>query len=286
MQCPSLVRRAITASAARRARAASSRVSPPPERQPAQWRSYACHANAGCVLEVTARTSHHGLAPKERGLSPVQCHYIVRSTITTSAARRARAASSRVSPPPERQPAQWRLRACHANAGCVLEVTARTSHHGLAPKERGLPPVQYPLKVRKPTTASAARRARAASSRVFATSRETASAVALARATRKPAACWRPQLARRTTVLHRKREAFRRCSAFLVRKPITDQRGTARARGKLACFATSRETASAVALARATRMPAACWRPQLARRTTVLHRRREAFRRCSAILCA
>ena len=163
---PFIVRTPITASAARRARAASSRVSPPPERQPAQWRSFACHANAGCALEATARTSHHGLAPKERGLPPVQCPFIARRPIATSAARRARAASSRVSPPPERQPAQWRSFACHANAGCALEATARTSHHGLAPKERGLPPVQCPFIARRPITASAARRARAASLRV------------------------------------------------------------------------------------------------------------------------
>ena len=38
-------------------------------------------------------------------------------------------------PPPERQPAQWRLRSCHVNAGCALEVIARTSYHGLASKE-------------------------------------------------------------------------------------------------------------------------------------------------------
>ena len=38
-------------------------------------------------------------------------------------------------PPRERQPAQWRLRVGHANVGCVLEVTARTSHHGLAKRK-------------------------------------------------------------------------------------------------------------------------------------------------------
>ena len=143
---PSKVRKPTTASAARRARAASSRVLPPPERQPAQWRARTCHAKAGCpVLEATARTSHHGLAPRVRRLPPSQCISIVREPITTSAARRARATSSRVSLRPERQPPQWRLFACHANAGCpVLEATARTSHHGHAPKQRGLPPVQYP----------------------------------------------------------------------------------------------------------------------------------------------
>ena len=70
-------------------------------------------------------------------------------------------------PPPERQPPQWRLRVGHTNAGCPLEVTACTSHHGLAPKERGLPPVQRPFMARTPISASAARHARAASSRDF-----------------------------------------------------------------------------------------------------------------------
>ena len=129
------------------AREAGSRVSSPPEKQPPQWRSFACHGNAGCALEVTARTSHHGLAPKERGLSSVQCPSIVRKPITTNAARRTRAAGLRVPPPPERQPAQWRLSACHENTAFTLEVTALTSHHGLAPKERGVPPVQCPCVV-------------------------------------------------------------------------------------------------------------------------------------------
>ena len=77
------------------------------------------HENVG-----RARTSRRGLASKERGLPPVQCPLMMCKVITTSAARRAHAASLRVSPPPERQPAQWRLFACHVNAGCVLEAIA------------------------------------------------------------------------------------------------------------------------------------------------------------------
>ena len=41
-------------------------------------------------FEVTARTSHHGLAPKERSLWPATCHFVIHDPITTSAARRAR----------------------------------------------------------------------------------------------------------------------------------------------------------------------------------------------------
>ena len=166
MQCPFIALRAIAASATRRSRAISLRAFPPLERQHAQWRSRVGHANAGCVTEVKARTSHHGLARKERGLPPVQCSFISRERITASQARRARAASSRVSPPPETQPAQWRSRVDHAKTGCALEVTARTSHHGLARKDRGLSPVQCPLIARDPIAASSVRRACAASSRV------------------------------------------------------------------------------------------------------------------------
>ena len=163
---PFIARMPISASAVRCALAASLRVLPPLERQPEQWRSFACHANVGCPIEATARTSHHGLAPKKRGLPPLQCPLMARRTITTSATRRARATSLRVLPPPERQPPQWRLVTCHVNAGCVLEATARTLHYGLAPKEKGLPPVQCPFIPRMPIAASAARRARAASLRV------------------------------------------------------------------------------------------------------------------------
>ena len=208
---PFHMRRPITTSAARRARAASSRVSPHPKRPSAQWRLFACHVNAsralevtalwshhglapekekhsagailfsnartnlnqrgtaracgklarsaiskvvvlfachvkaGCASEITARTSHHGLAPEERSLSPVHHPVIMHKPITASAARRTRAASSRISPSPDRPLAQWRTLTCHVNAGFALEITARTSHHGLAPEERGLPPMQHPF---------------------------------------------------------------------------------------------------------------------------------------------
>ena len=160
------------------ARAASSRASPPPERQPPQWRSFACHENAGCALEIIARTSHHGLASNERGLSPVKCRSVARGSITVNATRLTRTASSRVLQPPERQPPQWRLRACHANADCTLEVTARTSHHGLVPKQRGLPPVQCLFLLHRKILTSAAKR-RHDKLAWYATSRETAGAVTI-----------------------------------------------------------------------------------------------------------
>ena len=88
--------------------------------------------------------SNHGITLRVRGLSPLQGLSKAHGPIEASAVRRAREASFRVTLPSERQPAQCCLFACHANAGCLLEATACTSHHGLAPKDRGLPPVQYP----------------------------------------------------------------------------------------------------------------------------------------------
>ena len=101
-------------------------------------------------LCVGGRSWH--VAPRsrneERCLPPVYCLSNMRNTITTSAARHARTASSRAVPPRERQAPQWRARVCHAKGGCGLEVAAGTSHHGLAPKARSLPPVQCPFTVR------------------------------------------------------------------------------------------------------------------------------------------
>ena len=167
-----------------------------------------------CRLRVESHSSHvspRSYAKRERpSASAVPSK--VRKPTTASVARRANTASSRVVPPPERQATLYHASACHAKAGCVLEATARTSHHGLAPKERGVPPAQCPSRVRKSITASAARRARAASSRVVRLLRDSQRSGACSRATRNPAMRWRSQLARRTTILRPKREAFRRCS--------------------------------------------------------------------------
>ena len=229
----------VTISATRHARAATSRVLPPPETQPAQWRSRVGHAKAGCALEVTARTSHHGLARKKRGLPPVQCHSIVRITITTSVARHARAASSRVSPPPEKQPAQWRLRACHANAGCALEVTARTSHHGIAPKKRDLSPMQCPFISRGPIAASAARLARAASSCVSPPPERQPAQWRL-RACHANAGCALKATARTSHhgLAPKERGLLPVQCPSIAQGPIAAS-AARRARGKLACFATS-----------------------------------------------
>ena len=207
--------------------------------------------------------SYHGLSPKERGLPPVHYPSIVSKPITASAARRARASSSRVSPPPERQPAQRRLRACHANAGCVLEAIACTSHHRLPRKERGLPPVCCPSITRRQIALNATQRARTQHALVFChLPINSQRSGARASVTRKPAACWRSQLARRTTVLRRKREAF--CQYGTLRQ-CADRSQPAQhsARTQQACVFCHlpRDIQRSGACARSTRLPAARWRP-------------------------
>ena len=166
------------------------------------------------MTEVKARTSRHGLAWKERGLPSVQCSFIARESIAASQARRTRAVSSRVSPPPETQPAQWRSRVDHAKTGNALEVTARTSHHGPAREDRGLPPVQCPSVARDPIAASPARRARGKLA-CFATSRDTASAVEYVGHAK---AGFPLEVTARTSnhgLAPKEREVSRRCSAHL-----------------------------------------------------------------------
>ena len=268
------------------ARAASSHVSQPPETQPAQWRLRVGHEKACCAVEFTARTSHHGLARKEEGLPPVQCPCMSLKQTTTSATPRARAASLRVLKPPERQQAQWGVRACHADAGCALEVTARTSHHGLAPKERDLPPAQCPFYSaggdHRQRGTACARQARVFRPIPRHSQRSGACASVV---TRKPAVCWRAQLARRTTVLRRRREAFRRCSVISGRvKRSHPARHGVRTRHARVFRHLPRDNRRSGACASVTRQPAVrCWRPHLACRTTVLRRRREASCRCSTL---
>ena len=108
---------------------------------------------------------------------------------------------------------------------------------------------------------------------------------ACASVTRQPVVRWRSQLARRTTVLHRMREASRpyRALPCCVDRPQPAGHG-ARAASSRVSLPPERQPPQWRARASVTRKLAARWRPQLARPTTVLHRRREALRRCSALL--
>ena len=79
---------------------------------------------------------------------------------TTSAARRARAATLSAESPPKRAPALRETR----GAGLALEAAAGMLHHGRALKERGLSQAQCPRFAPGPTTTSATWRARPPSS--------------------------------------------------------------------------------------------------------------------------
>ena len=65
-------------------------------------RSRERHTKAGCAFEAAGGTSHHGFAPMERGhlLLPWLCN--VHEATTISAAPRARVASARAAPSPDR----------------------------------------------------------------------------------------------------------------------------------------------------------------------------------------
>ena len=66
----------------------------------------------------------------------------------------------------ERERAQWRYFPCaHAQVSCSLEAAAGMPEHGCSPRERAVSLAQWALIGHKPTPASAAGRARAASAR-------------------------------------------------------------------------------------------------------------------------
>ena len=100
-------------------------------------------------------------------------------------------------------------------AGLKFEVAAGTSHHGRAPKERAVSPVRHLSMRHEPITASAAPRAREASSRAASPPQRQRAPPRLCRASHAAlASSLRPQLAHRTTVLRRRREASRCRSAI------------------------------------------------------------------------
>ena len=138
-----------------------------------------------------------------------------------------------------------------------------------------------PSKVRKPTTTSVARRTRGKLA-CFATSRETAGAVARKRVPRESRLCGAG--GHSSHVAPRSCTGLERPSAGAVPLYSTqadhNQRGTARARHARVFRHLLRDgQRSGACCSRATRNPAVRWRSQLARRTTVLRRKREASRR-------
>ena len=114
-QCPCIRHGRITNSATRRALAASLSTAPPPP-ETASSGAPAPRKKRGNGWRLRAQLARPtvGARRKERALSSVQCPLNTHRPVTTSAAGRARAASSSVSPTPERQRAPVRL--SHARA--------------------------------------------------------------------------------------------------------------------------------------------------------------------------
>ena len=150
---------------------------------------------------VTGRagTWEHRLAPKELRLSLVQCPSIVRGASVASAARRARAESARAGPRPQRERAQRRASALHAqdtsrSEGQGWRVEARAGAEGTAASR---PCSALPWCVEQ--VSPARRGARARRKRVcWASSQERASAVARKPATRASHLAQFPEVAGKT----------------------------------------------------------------------------------------
>ena len=106
-------------------------------------------------------------------------------------------------PPPERGSVLAFFSCVYAQACCSLEPAAGKTERGRARRERPVLLAQWPLIGYGPTQTSVVQRARVVSARAAPT-RERARGGAFACAhTRTSAACWRPQLARRSTAVHR-----------------------------------------------------------------------------------
>ena len=188
MQCPSAVHGMSVASAARRARVESARAGPRSQRERAQRRASALHAQATTCNETEGWYVGAGAWHRRNGgLSLVQCPSIAYGPSVASAARRARGGSARAWPRPrESERAQESASALHAQAttrnereGWYMGAGAWRRRNG------GLSLVQCPSKAYGPSVASAARRARGGSARACPRpQRERASAGERKRATR------------------------------------------------------------------------------------------------------
>ena len=167
----------------------------------------------------------------------------------------------------------------------MLGVAASTPKHGRSPKERGLSLAQWPCVRRLPTPTCAALRARAACARAVPPpmkERKRSGASALRDAALNW--CWASQLARRSTAVHRRREASRWNSGLVYGAYRLQPARRARARGMRALCAPGpekeRERSGACPQERRHLLGVA-----EARRSTAVHRRREASTSGAVALC-
>ena len=128
-------------------------------------------------------------------------------------------------------------------AGLALEAAASTSHYGRASKETSLPPVRRPSMGHDLTTTSATRRARAETFRAEPPPQRQQAQARLCRHATHATLAWRwgLQLARRTTLVRRSREASGRHGSLRKWRVPTTTSSAARPE----CGTFSPETASA-----------------------------------------
>ena len=211
----------ITASAAPRAREASSRAASPPQRQRAPPRlRRASHAALASSWRPQLARRTTAARRRRESLSPVAAPFASVDTqpMTATAAPRARGASSSAAPPsPETASADAPVPRDTRGAGLKFEVAAVMSHHGRAPKERAVSPVRHLSTRREPITASAAPRAHEASSSAASPPQRQRAPPRLCRASHAAlASSLRPQLAHRTTVLRRKERSISLSQRHLI----------------------------------------------------------------------
>ena len=238
-----------------RARVESARAVPPPHREPAQWRARPLSHESG--LRIGAHSWPRGARLCTEGARLLAGAVASRRTPTDSKQRgaaRAHVASARATPPPQREPAQWRTSALHAqatprNAGQDLHVGAQPCNEEGWLLARAVP-FDSAWSDCHQRGGARARNKRAC----CASSPERASVVARKRTTRASHLTKRgPGLARGSTALHRKGRLLARAVALRSVWNKCRQSGAARKHSKRACCASSPERASTVARKRATR---------------------------------
>ena len=144
MQCPSKGSKETTAAAAQSARAASARTAPPPQRQPARWRTSALHAQAG---SRSGRQGWHvGAWPcteEGRPLARAVPFHRARSDHIQRSVARVRGKHPCCASPPERGSAVAHKRATHSSRlmkwVCGWHVGARPSTEEARPLARAVP---------------------------------------------------------------------------------------------------------------------------------------------------
>ena len=169
---------------------------------------YTC--KAAHEVNTAADMWEHGIAPKKGAPSLVQYSSIGHGATTAGAAQRASVAIARIAPPPQRDAAQWRRSALHAQAG---SRSGRSGWHVEARPSTGKwrPLARAVLSGRVWSDLSQCGATLARGKRTCcASSPETASAVAHKRATRASRLTkWTLLLLRGSVALHRRRAASR-----------------------------------------------------------------------------